>query len=337
MNGDDSTVSVLLGNGDGTFRLQVNHSAGSQPLGMAIGDFNGDGLADLVAVNHTAVGTASVLLSARTETATEPAFVCMDWDRYNVLAEYPGDATHAASQSTSAPLVGLAQATTTRLAASSNSAIAGQLLALTATVRPVPTATPTGTVSFYAGAMLLGGVSVNASGIATFTTSSLAPGSYSITAQYSGNASFAASISSSLIETINRLPIIATKTKLTTSVNPAVLGGRVAFTATVTPAPTGAPAGTVSFYAGTFLLRTGTVNEAGVATFTTAGLADGYYRITASYSGNRGFDSSTSSVLGLTIRTYPSGRLRLPTPLSVIPARIRQSEHQRATSRWSVQ
>jgi len=45
-------VSVLLGNADGTFQSQVSYSAGSRPMGMAIGDFNGDGLADLVAVNH---------------------------------------------------------------------------------------------------------------------------------------------------------------------------------------------------------------------------------------------------------------------------------------------
>ena len=43
--GDD--VSVLLGNGDGTFRTPSNISIGSAPTSMAVGDFNGDGKLDL--------------------------------------------------------------------------------------------------------------------------------------------------------------------------------------------------------------------------------------------------------------------------------------------------
>src|SRR5467141_2433724 len=41
------SVSVLLGNGDGTFQGAVNYDAGSAPYSLAIGDFNGDGKADL--------------------------------------------------------------------------------------------------------------------------------------------------------------------------------------------------------------------------------------------------------------------------------------------------
>lgn len=40
-------VSVLLGNGDGTFRPAVNYATGSYALSIAVGDFNGDGNADL--------------------------------------------------------------------------------------------------------------------------------------------------------------------------------------------------------------------------------------------------------------------------------------------------
>jgi len=46
---DNNTVSILLGNGDGTFRAHVDYDTGSSnPSSVAVGDFNGDGKLDLV-------------------------------------------------------------------------------------------------------------------------------------------------------------------------------------------------------------------------------------------------------------------------------------------------
>jgi hypothetical protein len=42
-----SVVSVLLGNGDGTFQAAVNYGAGAGQTSVAVGDFNGDGRLDL--------------------------------------------------------------------------------------------------------------------------------------------------------------------------------------------------------------------------------------------------------------------------------------------------
>ena len=58
---------------------------------------------------------------------------------------------------------------------------------------------PTGSVSFYAGATLLGTSALNGSYQASFTTSSLAAGSYNITAQYAGDANNFTSTSASLV------------------------------------------------------------------------------------------------------------------------------------------
>jgi hypothetical protein len=42
------TLSVLLGNGNGTFQAAHDFAVGSGPLGLAVGDFNSDGILDLV-------------------------------------------------------------------------------------------------------------------------------------------------------------------------------------------------------------------------------------------------------------------------------------------------
>src|SRR5262249_34352868 len=46
-------LSVLLGNGDGTFGARTNFSTGGAPQSVAIGDLNGDGRPDLAAVNDS--------------------------------------------------------------------------------------------------------------------------------------------------------------------------------------------------------------------------------------------------------------------------------------------
>ena len=51
-NKDSGTVSVLLGNGDGTFAAPVLHQAGTETVALAVGDLDGDADPDLVASNH---------------------------------------------------------------------------------------------------------------------------------------------------------------------------------------------------------------------------------------------------------------------------------------------
>ena len=60
-NSGDNTVSVLLGNGHGTFQPQVTYAVGSYPYAIATGDFNGDGHTDL-AVATEGDNVISVLL-----------------------------------------------------------------------------------------------------------------------------------------------------------------------------------------------------------------------------------------------------------------------------------
>src|SRR5207249_3207890 len=78
-------VSILLGNGDGTFRPATTVAAGGSPASVAIGDFNRDGIPDLAVANYY-YNVVSVLLgngdgtfrpAVTTATGANPASVAV--------------------------------------------------------------------------------------------------------------------------------------------------------------------------------------------------------------------------------------------------------------------
>ena len=75
-----------------------------------------------------------------------------------------------------------------------------------------------GTVNFLSGSTPLGAAPVNSSGVATLTLTTLAVGTYNLTAQYSGNTNFLASTSTVASVTVGGQATI-TATSLTASPN----------------------------------------------------------------------------------------------------------------------
>jgi predicted NUDIX family NTP pyrophosphohydrolase len=66
-NESSNSVSVLLGNGDGSFQPPRTFGAGNGPTSVAVGDFNGDGVADVAVANGGSYpyyrdGSISILL-----------------------------------------------------------------------------------------------------------------------------------------------------------------------------------------------------------------------------------------------------------------------------------
>jgi hypothetical protein len=52
VNNGENSVSVLLGNGDGSFQNQTKYLVGDHPTSVAIGDFNNDNKLDLAVTNY---------------------------------------------------------------------------------------------------------------------------------------------------------------------------------------------------------------------------------------------------------------------------------------------
>jgi hypothetical protein len=60
VNRDGKTVTVFLGNGDGTLINSETYPVGSLPQAVAVGDFNGDSFSD-IAVANSGDDTVSIL------------------------------------------------------------------------------------------------------------------------------------------------------------------------------------------------------------------------------------------------------------------------------------
>jgi len=84
-------VSVLLGNGDGTFQPAVNYAA-SNPTYAAVADFNGDGIPDIVAVEFLMPAGASVFLGNGDGTFQPGVFYpAGDQSRFVGIGDFNGD------------------------------------------------------------------------------------------------------------------------------------------------------------------------------------------------------------------------------------------------------
>ena len=245
-----------------------------------------------------------------------------------IIAEYNGDANFNASTGTLMQTVSTV-GTTVTMSSSTPTLDYGQAISFTASVTPTVSdaGTPTGTVMFLDGNTALGMSSlqvVNGQYQATFTpATSLSVGTHSITAVYEGDSTFGGATSSVLNQTVSKA---GTATTLTSTLNPSVFGQSVTFTAVVsiTAPGAGTPTGSVTFKDGATLLGSGAVPLALVngqyqASLTPTLLAGGTHSITASYSGDNSFSSSTSAALTQNVTRQPTTvTVSKPTLLSTI-------------------
>jgi YVTN family beta-propeller protein len=241
----------------------------------------------------TTIGTATLSGGAASFTIASLAA-----GNHSITASYSGDANFQGGVSSPITEDVTTGTSATALSSSLNPSIVGKSVTFTATVTGTG-GTPAGSITFLNGSATLGSATLTG-GVATISTSSLTAGTHIITAVYGGSGTFQGSVSPALSQSVNQsAATLASATVLISTPNPSTSGQLVTFTATVTGTG-GTPTGSVTFEDGSMPIGTGAL-AAGKATFATAGLGSGIHLISALYSGDGTFLTSTSSALSQTI------------------------------------
>jgi hypothetical protein len=191
---------------------------------------------------------------------------------------------------------GVIAPTTTTVTSAATPTVVGQAASFSATVATPAGSSqvPTGNVTFNIGGTNYGPVAVNSSGVATYSTTTLAPGTYPVTAAYAGTASFAAS--SGTLSPSQTVAKANTTTTVAASASP-TYGSPVTFTATTAAvAPGGGtPAGDIIFTIGG-VDQSSVPLSGGTASITLSNLPAGTTTVAARYAGSTNYNTSSGSL-----------------------------------------
>jgi hypothetical protein len=325
-NESDNTVSILLGNGDGTF-TQANGSPISgfnyNPAQIVAADVNGDGIPDLAVTNFTAVppstvGTVSVLLGKGDGTfnpapgspisvGVDPfAMVAGDFNqdgKTDLAVSNYGLITDPSTQ-TLTLLLGngsggfTSAGTPTQLADSPNALVAADYNEDGTIDLAIPN------IADFDVSILLNQFTQTATASVPNITIA-GTGTHYVDAVYEGDTSFATSTSSTI-----PLQGSTVVTTLTLTATPAqqMITMPVTFTAQLGSASNqplyGNPSGTVTFYdqsVSNEQLGTAPMNASGQAVLTVTSIGPGVHSIIATYSGGASFPATSSNTVSVQI------------------------------------
>ena len=317
-----SYVSILQGNGDGTFKPYIAVNTGASQVGsVAIGDFNGDGYPDL-ATTSAPDNSIYILLNKATATPSFQApvpYVQNDgtpnpWPYYLTIGDFNRDGKLDI------------------ISANNGNATVGVLLGTGTGTFGAATYYPAGSNTIFANVGDINGddrvdiTAVTATGLAVLLsgqteTASISNvafygcGTQSITATYGGDGNYGTSTSSALTFT----PAKQT-TGLVVTVTPGtgVVGQQFTIQAKLSPYVYGSTTTngeTVTFYANSAFLGTATLSS-GVATLVISPAATGTSTFNATYPGDCTFSPSTSNNATGTVLKASTLSWSTPAPIT---------------------
>lgn len=242
-----STVSVLLGNGDGTFQSAVPYYIyyGSNTSALAAADVNGDGKLDVVVTDAALLGNGDGTFQAAQSTGSNNVFGValgdMNGDGLPDLLASDFCNADCSNAGVDVQLHVGTTATTTSLTSTPNPSVYGQAT-FTATVTS-GSGTPTGTVILYdesyGGEVATGTLSGGTVTIPTFVQVGTEP----IVAVYQGSLQHHPSISPVVEQVVTKA---TTTTSTASSVNPGIVDKPVVYTVSITSQYGGGAGGNVS-------------------------------------------------------------------------------------------
>lgn len=211
------------------------------------------------------------------------------------VGTYTTTVTEITSCGTSAvpgPTLSVSKATPSVVLSSSNPTITyGQSVTFSATAQPVGVGVyPTGSITFYVSGTSIGTVAAS-NGSASISTSTLAAGSYTVTASYSGDSNYNGATSGGVTQTVNK---VTPTLSVSCSPNPIPYQAGATQTATCTAAVGGEATGTVSVWWNGNVL--GTASLVGFN-----GLGASSYVITATYNGDANNNSVSATPVTVVI------------------------------------
>lgn len=309
--GPNGVVTVLLGNGDGTFRPSSAYdSGGRRGDGIAVAEVNGDGKLDVLVVNT--IDNSVGMLPGKGDGTFMPPLTFASGADYGrdsysvVIADVNSDGRPDLLVSSSCCGVGgngvvgvlinsgtfSYSRTTTTLVTSLNPAAPKQIVTYTATVTSEAGDAVTGTVRLQDGDLSIASTTL-VNNQAGYSTPYKTVGVHPIRATYSGDPEHSSSSSATLTEYIQGV----SKTTVTTSGSPSFVGQPVTFTAMVTSKYGTIPDGElVTFFDGATTL--GSVALAGgTVALATSSLSAKTHTIKAVYGGDATFKGSHGATI----------------------------------------